>query len=94
MLILLLQLCRSMAMEMQEESWVTDDTQDELLSFEEFRARTGYSPQKVRSALMALQLSPVTRPGDMRRLFYLGSWVRPIQDFLAANGARRLQEAP
>ena len=62
--------------------------------FEEFRARTGYSPQKVRSALMALQLSPVTRPGDMRRLFYLGSWVRPIQDFLAANGARRLQEAP
>jgi hypothetical protein len=71
-----------------------NDPQDELLSFEEFRARTGYSAQKVRSALMALQLSPVTRPGDMRRLFYVGGWVRPIQDFLAASGTRRLQEAP
>ena len=60
-------------LELEWEHAVSDDAQGELLSFEEFRARVGCSPQKVRSALMALQRSLVTRPGDMRRLFYLGS---------------------
>ncbi len=68
-----------------------EDSHEEFLGFEEFRSRVGYSSQKVRAALMGLRLSPQTRPGDMRRLFYLGSWIPQVQDFLAESGANRTQ---
>lgn len=61
------------------------DTQD--LTFDEFRdavnaASKQYGENKIRAALTALQLTPYTKLGDMRRTYYSRAWVERVWEFL------------
>jgi len=65
------------------------DATKEHLSFQELRDAIGpeFGENKIRAALMALNLTPYTRSGDMRRLYYSHDWVQKIINYLRAHGA-------
>jgi hypothetical protein len=53
------------------------------LTFEEFRQAVGsYGEQKIRAALVALNLTPYTKVGDMRRTYYNSDWIVQVRNFL------------
>lgn len=58
------------------------EAHEELLTFDEFRARVGAAQHRTRAALLALRLQPIRLEADRRQLRYPAPWVVPVREWL------------